>query len=72
MYTICKTFPYNFSIMVKWNDLDQHLASINREVVVVWGDGFCFSEAVKKSLIIDYNEEISITKMIEMVMYETL
>ena len=55
--------------MVKWNDLDQHLASINGEVVV-WGDGLCFLEAVRKSLLIDYNEEISITKMIEMVMYE--
>ena len=69
MCTICKTFPFNFSIMVKWNDLDQHLVSFNREVVV-WGDGFCFLEAVRKSLLVDYNEEISITKMIEMVMYE--
>ena len=35
-----KTFPFNFSIMVKWNDLDQHLASFNREVVVVWEMAF--------------------------------
>ena len=54
--------------MVKWIDLDQHLASFNSEVVVVQGDGFCFLEAVRKSLLADYNEEISITKMIEMVM----
>ena len=70
MCTICKTFSFNFSIRVKWINLDQHLASFNREVVVVWGDDFCFLEAVRKSLLVDYNEEISITKMIEMVMYE--
>ena len=70
MCTICKTFSFNFSVRVKWIDLDQHLASLNREVVVVQGDGFCFLEAVRKSLLVDYNEEISITKMIEMVMYE--
>ena len=56
--------------MVKWNDLDQHLSSFNREVVVVQGDGFCFLEAVRKSLLIHYNEDISIKKMIEMVRYE--
>ena len=56
--------------MVKWIALDQHLASFNREAVVVWGDSFCFLEAVRKSLLVDYNEEISIMKMIEMVMYE--
>ena len=70
MCTIRKTFSFNFSVRVKWIDLDQHLASLNREVVVVWGDGFCFLEAVRKSLLVDYNEEISITKMIEMIMYE--
>ena len=31
---------------------------------------FCFLDAVRKSLLIDYNEDISIIKMIEMVMYE--
>ena len=70
MCTICKTFSFNFSVRVKWIDLDQHLASLNRGVVVVQEDGFCFLEAVRKSLLVDYNEEISITKMIEMVMYE--
>ena len=70
MCTICKTFPFNFSIRVKWIDLEQHLASFNREVVAVQGDGFCFLEAVRKSLLVDHNEEISIMKMIKMVMYE--
>ena len=34
------------------------------------GDVFCFIDAVRKSLLIDYNEDISIKKMTEMVMYE--
>ena len=56
--------------MMKWNDLDQHLSSFNREVVVVLGDGFYFLDAVRKLFLIDYNEDISIKKMTEMVMYE--
>ena len=56
--------------MVKRNDLDQHLSSFNREVVVVQGHGFCFLDVVRKPLLIDYNEDISIKKMIEMAMYE--
>ena len=36
----------------------------------MWGDVFCFKDAVRKSLMIDYNEDISIEKMKEMVMYE--
>ena len=32
------------------------------------GDGFCFLDAVRKLLLIDYNEDISIKKMIEMFM----
>ena len=58
--------------MVKWNDLDQHLSSFNTEVVVVHGDGFCFLDAVTKSFLIDYNEDIPIKKVIEMVMYELM
>ena len=60
--------PYYCSISVDWRDLGQHLQKFDREVMEVSGNGFCFLEAVRTCLLIDYKEEIPVEKLIKKLM----
>ena len=55
--------PYYCSISVDWRDLAQHLQQFDRQVIKVNGNGFCFLKAVRACLLIDYQEDIPVEKL---------